>query len=684
MQQLSFVTPRYDSFLKILRSLWAKEVRSIRLIGNNDLAVKIAKAAKQQGIALSRANTLNNKGSNKAQAIVFTETSGELLSAQLSACVGLDDVLVVAPITDWHFSRKPLFLVSIPKAGTHLVYELAQALGYRAGIEAPEFPLGQTWYCVEYWNSHTVARDFYVDTVRRKPFGNRYHPFMHAPTLFIYRHPLDILISEAHYYHHDGKTTFAGWLSQYNFAERVERLISDNWLIGSLRERVGGFLPWLEFPNVIPFSFEELIGAAGGGNEEDQLRLIWSIQLKLQAPGSPGEITSQVFNPDSPTFRSGQIGEYINHLPAEVISSFATQNTDILGQLGYPIDGSFGLPAQRDKRLHKAIAYSKIDYDIMPFTIEANFLDCNLVRYNKKIYAVPRAAGPIAFEELSQDTLAALPAADSLEDLKTLLTVGYSELSQRQKALQLLGTMLAEGKPVGSFHQYWNESTGPYVFDTYEGFNLVAYADHYLALRQSVGKIDLTSNSLNDLVQIYGTDAVLIAASISDLRNEIDRLTTSQRLRQEAATANEQALTKIETVQADQEKLFKRIEEHVTGERQAVGQALEQLRQEAATTDEQALTKIETVQADQENLFKRIEKHVTGERQAVDQALEQLRQEAATADEQALTKIETVQADQEKLFKLVVEQEQQLLMLQTNWAVRIARVFNRIFRRSKN
>jgi hypothetical protein len=562
IQQLNFVPPKFDSFLKVLGSLWDKKVCAILLIGNNALAEKIATTAEQQGIVLTRADTLNNEVLDKAQTIVFTETSGEQLSTQLLTCVGLHDVVVVAPITDWHFSQKPLFIVSIPKAGTHLVYELAKALGYRSGIEAPECPLGQNWYCVEYSNSHTVARDFFVDAVRRSPFGNRHHPFMHSPTLFIYRHPLDILVSEAHYYQCDGKTTFAGWLNQYDFAERVERLVNDNWLIGSLRERIGGFLPWLEFPNVIPFSFEELVGAAGGGNEENQLRLIWSIQLKLQIPGSPREIASQVFNPESPTFRYGKIGEYINHLPAEIIRSFAAENADILGQLGYPLDGSFGLPEQRDKRHHKPIAYSQIDYDGTPLTIEADFLGCNLVRYNKRIYAVPMSAGSIAIEKVAPETLAALPAADSLKELKVLLTIGDSELLYRQNALNLFGKMLREGKADGMFHRYWKSNANPYILATYKGYNLLAHGGRYVALQQAVGEVELEESRLKDLVNRYGTDAVIVAVSVQDLRNEIDRFATSQRLRQQAASANDQVLEKIEAVQAVQEKLVKRNLEH--------------------------------------------------------------------------------------------------------------------------
>ena len=315
MQKLYFESPTSEAFLKVLLPLWADEAFSVCLIGHNALADELDAAAVQQGLMLQRSDDLPAVSSKKTRQkktrlLIFTEQIGEELSTQLLSCVDLDNVVVVAPVTDWHFSQKPLFLVSIPKSGTHLVYELAQALGYHTGVEAPEFPVGQTWYCVEYTNSHTVARDFFVDTVRRSPFGNRHHGFMYSPALFMYRHPLDILISEAHYYHQDGKTAFAGWFDGIDFDGRVARLFNDNWLVGSLRERIGGFLPWLDFPNVISLSFEELIGAAGGGNDTDQLQLIWSIQLKLQVPGDPRDIAARIFNPDSATFRSGQLGGY--------------------------------------------------------------------------------------------------------------------------------------------------------------------------------------------------------------------------------------------------------------------------------------------------------------------------------------------------------------------------------------
>jgi hypothetical protein len=619
------------------------------LVGDNALATALAEADWMRGIAVERGIALDDEGAVETNVIVFTETAGEKLSSQLLSCVDRDHVVIVAPVTDWHFSKKPLFLVSIPKAGTHLLYELAKALGYQEGIELPEFPKGQTWYCVEYSNSHTVAADFFVDTVRRAPFGNRHHPFMRSPTLFIYRHPLDILVSEAHYYHRDGKTAFAGRLSEYDLKERLTRLLDDNWLMGSLRDRIGGFLPWLEFPNVISLSFEELVGAAGGGSEEAQLQLIWSIQLKLQVPGEPEHIATNVFNTDSATFRSGQIGGYRKHLPVKAMTDFAKNNADILEQLGYPLDGAIGLPAQRKARRHRRIRYSQIDYEGMPLTIERDFLGCNLVRYGGRIYAVPMAAGPVEIDTFSPHTLAALPAGASLSELKALLLVGHSQLGQHKQALDQLADVLKKDAVPGCAGQYWKDTPTPCVVDVYNGFNVVAYRERYFGIRQSIGSIDL-SGSLTDLVQQYEPVDLLVSRSIVELQADIDGLSTPMRVRQEAAIANKRALQKIERV-----------------------------RQESATADERVLVAMRALEGKQAGL----EAQLLAERRAATQEIERVRQEAVTADERTLAVIRVLEEKQAGLKQRVGEQEKQLGALQANWAVRLARSVARLLRETK-
>ncbi|MBV5334015.1 hypothetical protein JZU57_01995, partial [bacterium] len=136
----------------------------------------------------------------------------------------------------------------------HLLFELARAMGFPDGGECPPVPGGRQWagkwYYLEYSNSHTAATDFFVDTVRRRPFGNRDHPFTRNPTIFIYRNPMDIVASEADYYHGDGNTAFFQYMAHLNYDQRLLRLIDDPWLLGSIRDRIARFIAWTDFANV--------------------------------------------------------------------------------------------------------------------------------------------------------------------------------------------------------------------------------------------------------------------------------------------------------------------------------------------------------------------------------------------------------------------------------------------------
>lgn len=646
MRQLHFFSPNVDAFIGYLRSLWDDGIRSIHLMGKHDWADTLATAAKDQGIALLRNDLHSVSDSPGTRAIVFSETDGERLGEQLMACVGLSDVVVAAPVTDWHFTKKPLFLVSIPKAGTHLLYELAQALGYHAGIECPEFPRGQTWYCVEYSNSHTVAKDFFIDTVRRAPFGNRHHSFMRSPALFMYRHPLDILVSEAHYYHRDGKAAFAGWLSQYDFEERVKRLSDDNWLTGSLRERVGGFLPWMEFPNVIPLSFEQLVGAAGGGSDADQRDLIWSIQLKVQAPGDTDAIASRLFNPRSATFRTGQIGAYRSQLPQEAIFSWSDKNADILTRLGYPLDGAFGMPKQRQEHRCRPIRYSKFNYDEMPLTVESDFLGCNLVRYKDRIYAIPMAAGAVSLENLPAATLADMPYAESLSEIKSLLLVGHPTLMHRKQALDRLAEQIQGKEATGTIPRYWKEDGEPKIIESYNGFNLVAYRGLYAGLRQSVGVVNLSCD-LRELVQQFTVGDVVVCASLAEVRIEIEGLATAQRAWKDASVAHDRALALIGALEGRLASLDKRVQ--VSTAALEARQAAFGLRLEA-------------------------------ERQPVTEKLDVLERGAVVTSEHMTTLIEKLEARQAALEQRCAGQDARILELESNWLTRLASTITRMMR----
>ncbi|MGH7927714.1 MAG: hypothetical protein ACREQV_07955, partial [Candidatus Binatia bacterium] len=336
---------------------------------------------------------------------------------------------VIAPQTSRYYARNPLFLISIPKAGTHLLYNLTQKMGYRDGVELVDFAQPAYWYCLEYSNSHTAAPDFFIDTVRRSPFGNRAHPFPRTPTLMIYRNPLDILVSEANWYHRDGKASFHGYLSGLSFDERVERLISDPWLLGSIRERVGRFAAWLDFPNVMPVSFEELVGMQGGGDNRVQADLIWSLQLKLQVPGRPDDIVEGLFDRDSPTFFSGNVGGYRKALSDSALAKFNALDQDFMDIFGYGGSDrtSAPFPPRRSEEFRRrSLQLSMVNEDETPLTVEV-FLGCNLVRFRGRFYAVPQRLGELNLTALEPGQLNSFISAKTNSELKNLLLLGQED-----------------------------------------------------------------------------------------------------------------------------------------------------------------------------------------------------------------------------------------------------------------
>jgi len=194
MRSLEFVPPAENAFVDaIAKALGAG--RRVQMQENGPLAGQVARRLRAQIPDI----VIETSATAAAPVVALCETDGEKLTAALMEQMDRPSVHIVAPVTDWIWNRRSLFLVSIPKSGTHLLMELAAAFGYRSGEECPPEAAAGAWHYLEFTNSHTAAPDFFIDTVRRAPHGNRAHSFPRTPSLFIYRNPLDIVASEANY-----------------------------------------------------------------------------------------------------------------------------------------------------------------------------------------------------------------------------------------------------------------------------------------------------------------------------------------------------------------------------------------------------------------------------------------------------------------------------------------------------
>lgn len=371
----------------------------------------------------------------EAEIVCLTHASVAALEPALLDELDRRSGLVVIPKLAGHGLDRPVFLISIPKSGTHLLYRLAPALGFKPGIVCPDDPTPGHWYCVEYSNSHTVPRDFFVDTVRRAPFGNRAHPFMRTPALFIFRHPLDILIAEAAYCSAPENGSMAGWFAGLDFDQRIEKLLDDDVLLGRFAERTRAFSPWLALPNVVPVPFEDIVGAAGGGDDVLQQALIWSIQLRLGVPGAPAAIAGSLFDRSSPTFREGQIGAHRQKFVGDRWTRVAAEVKAAMDAFGY-VPGSLR-PREAEQWRRRPVRLAEIDFDETPILVQPNFLEHSLVRYRRRYYGVPAVLGEVDLTTMRAAELAALPNAHRMDVLQQsiMLAPAIARIARVERAL---------------------------------------------------------------------------------------------------------------------------------------------------------------------------------------------------------------------------------------------------------
>nr|HID58122.1 hypothetical protein [Desulfobacterales bacterium] len=451
--ELDFVEYNLAAFLDACFKLVQQGKKAIKLRPFNQFAASFANKASVNGMQAKFYSVKEDceipppKNVELCSEDIMTDATilfipdAKTLSSHLLVYLDLKSGSIIAPITQYYYKNKPLFLISIPKSGTHLLYQLVEAFGYEPGIICPDHPSPGTWYCIEYSNSHTSARDFFIDTVRRSPFGNRHHPFPRSPAIFIYRNPLDILVSEAHYYHQDGKTLFHGYLSKKSFEERLLTLINDPWLLGSIRDRVGNFVAWLDFQNVIPISFEELVGPNGGGSIQHQTLLIWSMQLKLHIPGNPRDFGDKVFNKRSPTFHEGRIGSHAKYFTNKAYEKFYELPQDFMTLLGYDFDhrnNPRGISKRADEFRRRPLIYSESDFENTPILIERYYNGHNIVKYKGLYYGIPCSLGDLRLELQEESFLKTLVSDKELTELKQKIVLRRYVPSYAWKFLRCL------------------------------------------------------------------------------------------------------------------------------------------------------------------------------------------------------------------------------------------------------
>jgi len=424
---LNFVDHNMKSYVDLCLTIDDRVNRSILLSPINQFALNFIKEVQKhkpqiqfhafesepelpQNVGLMRPNT-------PIDTTILFLPDAKKLSCELIKFIDLERGKIIAPKTKQYFENMPLFLISIPKSGTHLLYKLAENFGYIANGNCPDNPKGGKWYFLDSMNSHTSTT--FLDF--NKSSSNLYHPFLKSPALFIYRNPMDILVSESNFYHRDGKTAFWSYFNDLSFEERLLKLIDDPWLLGSIRGRMKDFISWLDIKNVIPISYEELVGPNGGGSERLQIKLIWSLQLKLHIPGDPGHFAKSVYDKNSPTFHKGRIGNFKKYFTDKAYEKFYGLPQDFVEQFGYNINYQKTdnlIPTRLNEFRARPLVLSEANFEKTPILMESSYFNHNIVKFKSRYYGVPRFLGNLHIEKQHGLTLKLFTVDENLNVLK--------------------------------------------------------------------------------------------------------------------------------------------------------------------------------------------------------------------------------------------------------------------------
>jgi len=246
-----------------------------------------------------------------------------------------------------------VFVNSIPKAGTHLVTSWLDRI--------PQLQNSRLWVRKRFVNAKgeygerlgdyefdRIAFDSQLATVRNGQFFTGHLqsvPELLAAlhegdvrTIFVKRHPLDVLVSQFHYIkglrRHSKHGFFMGLGSD---DDRIDVLIRGNnepHIIG-MADQLRAYHGWLEAPGVFAVSFEDLVGERGGGT--DAVRDRTQAEM-LEFLGLPADALREKATPAaSATFRKGRMNAWAELLTSDRLSRLTDDDRQAIHEFGYDI-----------------------------------------------------------------------------------------------------------------------------------------------------------------------------------------------------------------------------------------------------------------------------------------------------------------------------------------------------------
>jgi hypothetical protein len=166
-------------------------------------------------------------------------------------------------------------------------------------------------------------------------------------TVFVYRDPRDVLVSDLHYImsnrlhflhrqlterYPDDDARLMGLIEGFEADRDLGRGLVD------VGQRLDGFAGWLGTDAALGVRFEDLVGVQGGGTQDAQREALTAICAHLQRDLTAAQLdalASQLWSTGSVTFNSGRLGRWREQFTADHEQAFAKLAGNQLRLYGY-------------------------------------------------------------------------------------------------------------------------------------------------------------------------------------------------------------------------------------------------------------------------------------------------------------------------------------------------------------
>jgi len=160
----------------------------------------------------------------------------------------------------------------------------------------------------------------------------------------------DVCVSSAHYCAKDKRHRLYDYFNSLgSWPEQLSAVIkgidasqlADGIRSKSIAEHVEGYMPWVHDRSCLVIKFEDLVGAKGGGEAENQMNAIRGIATHIGldlCKDKIREIAENSFTNKTKTFRKGQIGGWRDEFSDENLALFKHVAGSQLIELGYERD----------------------------------------------------------------------------------------------------------------------------------------------------------------------------------------------------------------------------------------------------------------------------------------------------------------------------------------------------------